>query len=321
MDNRWDFLKVLDVDCAYNVPLSKYTTFQVGGLVPCVVTCSSPASLRSTIQGFRKRSQPFLLIGYGSNILASDKGVALPVVRYVAETPTITQNGQDIEVAACTLLDSVARYTAEQGLVGLNFASGIPGTVGGAIVGNAGAFGKQIGDVLVAAEILSSEGTVNWVTKTELGFGYRHSKLKENGSIVISARLRLSESSAATLLAEREEILELRRAKHPAYLATPTAGSFFRNIEPTSSAGRRQAAGWFLEQAGAKDFRCGGAGVFDKHANILVKIQDCQAQDVYDLSVRMAQAVQEKFDLKLEREVVLLGEFDSAEYNPAKFMW
>ena len=313
MSIPFDFLANLPVSFECPAVLSKYTTFHLGGPSPCVITCSSPDALHSTLEEFIAREIPYLLIGYGSNLLVSDKGLPMPVIRYFAESPAIERENNELLVSACSWLDDVVLYAAEEGLGGLIFASGIPGTLGGAIVGNAGAFGKQIGDVLIAVKIMSPRGQVTWIPAAELGFRYRHSRLKESQEVVLSARLKFNAAEPQKLLTERADILELRRSKHPDYLKTSTAGSFFRNIEPTSQADKRQAAGWFLEQAGAKHFTCGGAKLFDKHANIIIAAPGCTAQNVFDLSQAMANAVQDKFNLRLEREVVVLGEFHSVE--------
>ena len=306
---EYNFLAELNVSFACPSTLARYTTFQLGGPAPCVITCESPDALQQTVHALTTRELNYLLIGQGSNLLVSDQGVPVPVIRYVSEIPCIEREQNDLLVAACTLIDEVALTAAEEGLAGLNFSSGIPGTLGGAIVGNAGAFGKQIGDVLHSVQVLSPAGETYEVLAKDLGFSYRHSRLKNSREIVVSARLRLTPGERKRLLNERADILDLRRTKHPDYKEIPTAGSFFRNIEPTSAAQRRQAAGWFLEQAGVKSLRCGGAGIFEKHANIIVKTGDSTAQDVYDLAQQMADAVRNKFGLELKREVVLVGQF------------
>jgi len=214
-----------------------------------------------------------------------------------------------VRVSGNTLLDDLARLTLERGVGDLSYCSGIPGTVGGAIAGNAGAFGRQIGDVVESVQLLDASGTRHEVPGAELGFEYRSSILKQTGGVVLSALLRLQSEDIPTMTAERERILELRRSKHPDWRAMPCAGSVFRNIEPSSAADRRQAAGWFLEEAGAKDFCVGGAHLFDKHANIIVTAPEATARDVFDLTEKMIAAVQEKFGFRLVREIKLLGDF------------
>jgi UDP-N-acetylmuramate dehydrogenase len=205
------------------------------------------------------------------------------------------------------MLDDLAAFAVAQGLEGLVCCTGIPGTVGGAIAGNAGAFGEQIGDRLVSVDLLDRKGGLRTVKPEELGFAYRRSRLQETSDVVVSARLQLGSADRDALARRRREILEIRASKHPDWHATPTAGSFFKNIEPTSKAERRQAAGWFLEQAGAKELRIGGARVYEKHANIIIADAGCKASDVLALSQMMAKSVREKFGFDLQREVRLVG--------------
>lgn len=304
-----------------DVPLSDFTTFQLGGTVPAVIICRRPEDLEATVGILLKAGRDFILIGGGSNLLASDSGIECAVIRYYCEQPDIQKDGPVVSVSAGTRVDDLALFAAERGLAGLNHMTGIPGTVGGAIVGNAGAFGRQISDTLKAVTLLSRTGTRRDVSVSDLGFSYRNSLLKDNGDIVLSAVFELGPAEPKALLEERTAILELRRQKHPDYRNLPTAGSFFRNIEPTSKAGKRQAAGWFLEQSGAKELQCGGAYVFDRHANIIVRNEDGTAQDVYDLAQTMASKVRDVFGVILEREVRLVGRFKGMPADVASVVW
>jgi UDP-N-acetylmuramate dehydrogenase len=199
-------------------------------------------------------------------------------------------------------------------LAGLNFSSGIPGTVGGAISGNAGAFGRQVSDVLKSVTIIDKEGEEKILNPQQCLFSYRYSRFRDSAEIILSARFQLQPGSSKALLNEREEILAMRKEKHPDYHALPCAGSFFKNLEPSESGEKRQAAGWFLDQAGAKRMSVGGAAVFDQHANIIIKKTDrCTASDVYALSQKMQKAVMEKFGIELEPEVRLIGDFKVRE--------
>lgn len=254
----------------------------------------------------------FLLMGGGSNILIADEGVDTTIVRFVSDEPLVERDGNTITVAGSSYLDPVVQRVGQWGLDGLNFCSGIPGTVGGAIVGNAGAWGRQVGDVLKSVSLLHVDGHVAEATPSELGFAYRHSHLKEDTRIVLSACFDLAPSSAAKLSNERAEIIERRAARHPDLAKEPCIGSFFRNIEPSSNAERRQAAGWFLEQVGAKAMRVGGARVFERHANIIVKDPNGTAADVHKLAAMMQAAVKQRFGFDLIREVRYLGEFPGA---------
>ncbi len=296
--------------------LAPLTTFQLGGPCRALIECRTPDELKAALSVLIAHDTPYVLIGGGSNLLVSDQGVDAVVVRYFAEEPLMEVEDEVVEVAGSTILDHLVRAAIERGLSGVTTCSGIPGTVGGAIVGNAGAFGKQIGDVLESAELMNERGDVYRVMADELGFAYRRSRLQETGEVVLSARLRLASSDREAMREERASILDLRREKHPDWRTEPCIGSIFRNVEPTSKAGRRQAAGWFLQEAGAKLLRVGGAFVYRKHANIIIKGEDGTADDVFELARLMGQAVRDRFGFELEREVRFLGPFRQAANAP-----
>ncbi len=304
-----------------NARLSSFTTFQLGGPCRGLITCQTPEQLQQSVLNMINQNHPFILIGGGSNIVVSDKGLNCYVIRYLTDIPIIEHHGNELIVSGSTKLDTLAEHAAEAGLEGLNYTSGIPGTVGGAIAGNAGAFGQQIGDVVTSADLISLHGKNNTVPGSSLQFSYRHSCLKETNDIVSSVCLNLKSGHKKTLQKERIDILKLRHEKHPDLFTQPCAGSFFRNIEPSSKAEKRQAAGWFLEQTGVKTFACGGAKIFEKHANIIIKNDNGTAQNVFDLSQKMAQAVRNQFNIDLIREVRFAGPFDNMPPNIHNILW
>lgn len=306
----------------YNLPLSKITTFRLGGNAKELIECTSPEILVDTIRYLSACDKDFILIGGGSNLVISDHGINQVIVRYVNPQAEIKRlDNFVLRVPACAHLDSVAKFSAEHGLSGINFASGIPGTVGGAVVGNAGAFGKQIGDILLSATLVTANAEVKMARAIDLDFGYRYSSLRETTDIVSEVDLQLSKGNSEELHKEREDILALRATKHPNLKTTPCAGSFFRNIEPTSKADRRQAAGWFLQEAGGKDLQYGGAKIYSKHANIIVKSENCSSQDVYELSKKMQQIVKSKFNIDLVREVRFVGDFEGKPTEITQTIW
>jgi UDP-N-acetylmuramate dehydrogenase len=297
------------LDARLDAPLQSCTTFQLGGPCRCLVACRSPEQLRAAVGTLAAAGQAFILLGGGSNVLISDEGVDAILVRYADDATGPRRDGAGVEAGGAVALDALARYTMQEGWEGLMCCTGIPGTVGGAIAGNAGAWGRQIGDVVDQVELIDRRGVRRTVGPEGLGFAYRRSQLQQGSEIVVSARFRLAAGDAAALAEERERILGERAARHPDLCVDPCIGSIFKNLEPTSAAGRRQAAGWFLEQAGAKSMRVGGAVVFERHANIIVKRAGCTAQDVFDLAGRMAAAVKARFGIELVREVRYLGRF------------
>ena len=301
--------------------LENYTTFRLGGPCRVLMECRTPEELISAVLELNQNKTPFLLIGGGSNLVVSDEGIESAVIRYVSPTPIIEREGNDVIVSGSTELDALALFCVSEGLEGLNYTTGIPGTVGGAVVGNAGAWGKQVGDVLKSVTVIDPNGRHKEVDAAYCGFQYRHSRLKETGDIVVSVRFALTEGDPVALAQERAEIIKKRGEKHPNLKTHPCAGSFFRNVEPTSKAGHRQAAGWFLEEAGGKNLQVGGAQIFEKHANIIVKGKDCTAQDVYDISQKMIGIVREKFGFDLVREVRFVGKFKTPQQNNEQGFW
>jgi UDP-N-acetylmuramate dehydrogenase len=196
--------------------LSDFTTFQLGGSCAAVVDCPDADSLAESVTLLHSEGIDFLVIGQGSNLLVADGGITQVVLRYCAEdAPSVKVDGCRVCVSGNTLFDDLALSTIELGLGDISFCSGIPGTVGGAIVGNAGAFGKQIGDVVESVVLLDSSGQQREVSGDQLGFEYRSSLLKKSGDVVLSAVLRLQPESTEIMVVERERIMELRRTKHP----------------------------------------------------------------------------------------------------------
>ncbi|MBF0532174.1 MAG: UDP-N-acetylmuramate dehydrogenase [Candidatus Omnitrophica bacterium] len=305
----YSLLQQQNISYRVSARLADYTTFRLGGPCRCLIFCATPEELKTAFSLFTPASETLLVIGGGSNIVVADQGVDAIVIRYATETPRIQRNGTRVSVSAATYLDELVSYAAQQGLSGLNFASGIPGTVGGAVAGNAGAFGRQIGDAVGSAVVLRPDSQTRQISREVMGFAYRDSIFKKSRDIILTVDFNLSPEDPRILQKERADILNLRREKHPDWRQIPSAGSFFRNIEPSSQAGRRQSAGWFLEQAGAKELNINGGRAFAKHANILIKAPQTTAQDIHDLSLRLQDLVVKKFKLKLEREVLFVGQF------------
>ena len=287
--------------------LSHFTTFRLGG--PCreLATVADVAAAAEVIRAWNAAGLPWRIMGGGSNLLVADAGIPECVLRISADRPAIHLAGKTLCVSAATPLDALAEFAADQGLAGLGFAAGIPGTVGGGICGNAGAFGRQLGDVLARVEVLTRLGERQMLDRAALGFGYRFSALPSSGAVVLKAWFQLAPGDRAALRTEREEILALRRAKHPDWRTVPTAGSFFKNLPPAQPGEPRRAAGKFLDDVGAKALRVGGACVFAKHANIVVAGPGATARDVASLAERMAAAVRARFGFDLEPEVRFWG--------------
>ena len=307
------FLAETDLPYLDAYPLADCSTFRLGGPCRGLVQCATPEELERAVQAFDRADEPFVLIAGASNLLISDSGIDAFVIRYVANQLQVEEQDGVLEVSGSSSLDALAAWCAENGWEGLGFSSGIPGTVGGAVAGNAGAWGRQMADVVEQVSLLDRRGCIRQAAPEELDFRYRSSAVRDSMDIISSVRLRVMPGDNTPLRAERARILAERAMKHPNLDDTPCIGSFFRNIEPTSAAERRQAAGWFLEQAGAKALQVGGARLYEKHANIIVADHGCRADDVFRLFNLMAYAVYRKFGLRLEREIRLLGSFPGVE--------
>lgn len=297
---------------------AEWTTFGVGGLCPLRIDGPAPDDLPGLLAALHEQGVPVLVIGQGSNLVLSDAGLDRAVIRFCSPAARIRSEGRRITVSGDTLLDDLARWSTEHAEADLSFCSGIPGTVGGGLAGNAGAFGHQLGDHLIEADLLDACGTRRTVSAAELDFSYRHSLLKESGEVVLRAVFEAPRGERSLLLEERRRILTFRREHHPDWRETPCAGSVFRNIEPSSAAERRKAAGWFLEEAGVRDLRCGGARIYEKHANIIVADPGCTARDIWTLSEQMKAAVRARFGFDLIREVRFLGAFPGRTHTDSE---
>jgi UDP-N-acetylmuramate dehydrogenase len=281
------------------VPLKTLTSLQVGGPAALVCPIRNPEQARR-FQGLALDNEiPFFILGGGSNVLADDRGFQGLVLHVASEN--LESRGDIVRVGAGYSFDGLIEKTLQLGLTGLEFASGIPGTLGGALVGNAGCYGHEIGEFLVEATLLRPDGTLETVGPGEFGFRYRETDLRETGTVVLEAVLRLAGGDVQKAAKMRREKITDRRTKHPVDL--PSAGSWFRNLPPAEPGERRRAAGVLLEQAGAKDMAEGGAHVFAKHANMIVNTGGATSDDILRLAARMKEAVSQQFGVSLIEEV------------------
>ncbi len=282
-----------------SVPLNSLTTLRVGGPASILCRVGNPEQAVRFQALALERDIPFFILGGGSNVLADDRGFRGLILH--VSTENFDLKGDTIRAGTGVSFDGLIERTLDAGLTGLEFASGIPGTLGGALVGNAGCYGHEIGEFLVEALLLRPDGRLETVGPEDFGFRYRETDLRETGTIVLEAVLKLQRGDvdqAASL--RREKILD-RRTKHPVDL--PSAGSWFRNLPPAEQGGRRRAAGVLLEQAGAKDMIEGDARVFAKHANMIINTGGATSADVLKLAARMKSGVLEKFGIQLVEEV------------------
>jgi UDP-N-acetylmuramate dehydrogenase len=282
-----------------NVPLADLTTLRIGGPAAAVCRIETVADAVMFQTFTRARRCEHYILGGGSNVLADDAGFAGVIFKIATRGYDVRE--KRIVVGAGLEFDTLIARSLADDLVGLEFASGIPGSVGGALVGNAGCYGHEIGEFLVDATVLFPDGRLETVGPDAFGFGYRETRLRESGALVLAATLQLRRGDVRAALAEREERIEVRRRRHPT--VEPCAGSWFKNLPPSAPGENRRAAGALLDAAGAKRLRVGGAAVFPGHANIIVNVGRATSRDVRALVAGMRRAVQDRFGYELEEEV------------------
>jgi UDP-N-acetylmuramate dehydrogenase len=284
-------------------PLARHANFRIGGPADLFVETASPPDLMAAVLMARAAGLRHRVIGGGFNLLFDDDGYRGLIIRNAARGLEPHAGVGTIEAASAAGIDVLTRLAAERGWGGLEFLAGIPGTLGGAVYGNAGAFGRAMCDVLVEARLLTPQGTEIRVGPGSLEFAYRHSRLKTGSEILLSASVRLTPASPAAVRAAMDENLVLRFRRHPPR-ATAYPGSYFKN--PVLPDGCKQAAGFLLEQTGVRGLRVGGASVFEGHCNFIINDAGATARDVRALAAEMKRRVLEKYGIALEEEVIFV---------------
>ncbi len=280
-------------------PMSRHTTFRVGGPADYLVI-PDRESLSGVTAFCRKREIPCLIVGNGSNLLCGDGGVEGVVVEIGKRMSDIRVDGTSVTAEAGALLSAVAAKAAAEGLTGFEFAAGIPGSIGGAAVMNAGAYGGEMRDVLTEAEVLTEEGEICVLPAEALHLSYRHSVIPERHYIVLRLSLNLRKGKQEDIYAYMAELKEKRVSKQP--LEYPSAGSTFKRPEGFF-------AGKLIEDAGLKGFSCGGAQVSEKHSGFVINTGHATAAEIRTLMSHVQQTVREKYGVTLEPEVKFVGRF------------
>ena len=285
----------------YNEPLSSHTSFNIGGPADVFVSVENADELSKVIAFAKEENINYFLLGNGSNVLASDEGFRGIIIKLTGDFNEATVDGEIIKAGAGITLTKLANVAMNASLTGLEFASGIPGTLGGALFMNAGAYGGEMCQVVTSVKVLDkADGSIKSFTNEEMEFGYRHSALKENGCIALSCEMKLSTSDATTI---RETMLDLnKRRKEKQPLEYPSAGSTFKRPEG-------YFAGKLIEDAGLGGYTVGGAQVSEKHKGFVINKGGATAKDVKDLIDHVIKTVKEKDNVTLEPEVLFLGEF------------
>lgn len=283
-----------------NEDMDVHTTFRVGGPARLMLLIDNREQLIATVRYLRLAGQKFFLLGNGSNLLVSDRGYDGIIIRLSGEFANITVDGNRIRCGAASQLSMVARTAADNSLTGMEFAAGIPGSVGGAMVMNAGAFGGEMSMITESVDILSESGEIMTLDNETMEFGYRTSVIRNSSYIVTGVTFSLTQGDRDEIIAVMNEIAEKRRAKQP--LEYPSAGSTFKRPEG-------YYAGKLIMDAGLRGFSIGGARVSDKHCGFVINQGYASAADIYDVICQVQERVKDRFDVDLEREVILLGDF------------
>jgi UDP-N-acetylmuramate dehydrogenase len=284
--------------------LAHHTTFRIGGPADFFYQASTPEELIKGINTAKEFNLPYFVLGGGSNLLVSDSGFRGLMIKNLCRKVLIQEN--KVSAQSGTLLLELVDLSEELGLAGLEFAAGIYGTLGGAVYGNAGAFGKAICEFLEEGIILTPKGKLEIVNRDYFEFDYRHSKLKSSKDILLSATLVLQKEDREKIRKKIEENLKVRKARLPE--EEGSAGSFFKNIRSSKTCSSGVSAGYLLEQVGAKEMRIGDAKVFSKHANIIINAGNATSEQVKTLARILKEKVKERFNIELEEEVIYLGE-------------
>lgn len=284
-----------------NELMSRHTTFKVGGPCSVLVKIDEINQLKKLLPYLVSENIPYFFLGNGSNLLVSDKGYEGVIITFSSNMAEDVQIDEERVVAgAGVLLSKVAKRALDESLTGFEFAAGIPGTVGGAMVMNAGAYDGEMKQVVESVEILDAEGNTRILSCEEMEFGYRTSILKREPFIVTKVVFRLKKGDATFIKDKMDDLAIRRREKQP--LEYPSAGSTFKRPEG-------HFAGKLIMDAGLRGYQVGGAKVSDKHCGFVVNAGNATAADVYQVMEDVIKEVKDKFQVTLQPEVIRLGEF------------
>lgn len=281
-----------------NEPMSKHTTFRIGGNADIFVTPKSAEQIIKIIEIAENNHIPYYIIGNGSNLLVKDKGIRGIVIQLYKKYSNISVNDCQITVQSGAVLAAVAKKAMENSLTGFEFAGGIPGTVGGAVCMNAGAYGGEIKDVLISCTVLKDSKIVT-LTNEEAGFAYRNSKIMAEKMIVLEAVFKLEKGNKDEISAKMKELNFQRNSKQPVEL--PSAGSTFKRPEGYFAAK-------LIDDSGLRGFSVGNAQVSPKHCGFVVNNGGATASEVLELINKVTEVVYDKFGVKLEPEVRIIGQ-------------
>lgn len=287
-------------DIYFQEPMSRHTSFRTGGEADCLLQIRNVEQLKKILSYLRRTGNEYFLLGNGTNLLVSDRGYQGVVLQMGEGLSGISVEGEKIRVQAGALLSKTAKTAMDAGLAGMEFASGIPGSVGGGIVMNAGAYDGEMKQIVEQVTVLNEDGELMELDCDTMEFGYRTSVIRNRPFVVVEALLSLQKGDPEQILAKMADFAQRRRAKQP--LEYPSAGSTFKRPEG-------YFAGKLIMDSGMRGRRVGGAQVSEKHCGFIVNTGNATSEDVAELIMEVQERVKERFGIMLEPEIVKLGKF------------
>ncbi len=281
-------------------PMSRHTTFRVGGTADFFVEIGSPEELLDIINYLTETDRSYFILGNGSNLLVGDKGYEGVILHLGERFNSITVEGNTITAQAGALLSTVVKTAAKNGLSGMEFAAGIPGTIGGAVVMNAGAYEGEMKQIITKVTVMTREGEILELDNETMEFGYRTSIIKNRPFVVLSAVISLEKGDMASIQSKMDDFNNRRRSKQP--LEYPSAGSTFKRPEG-------YYAGKLIMDAGLRGYRVGGAQVSEKHCGFIINVGNATAADISELMDEVIEKVEKQFSVTLEPEIIRIGNF------------
>lgn len=280
-------------------PMKNHTSFKIGGPVDLMVQPENINEIKTVISYCKQQDISFFVFGLGSNILVRDRGIRGIAIKIGNKLKDVYISGQEVYAQAGIRLTELARHVAANALSGLEFAEGIPGSLGGAVVMNAGAYDGEIKDIVFEVEAIDSAGQIKIFERNELDFSYRKSVFQKNRLIVLSVRMKLKEGKKDEIHSKMKEFARRRRERQP--LEYPSAGSVFKRPEGFY-------VGPMIEQLGLKGYKIGGAQISDKHAGFIINSGNAKAEDVLNLIKFIQEEARKRFDVDLQPEIRVIGE-------------
>jgi len=283
-----------------DVEMKDYTSFKAGGKANKMVICEREDEVIETLREIKEKNEKYIMLGNGSNTLVKDSGFSGTVIKLGDSFSKIIRTGNNLVCGGNTLMSVVAKYALKEGLTGFEFASGIPGSIGGAFFMNAGAYGGEIKDIAKSAKIISRDTLeLKEVGLSDMGLSYRHSVFQENGDIILSVEISLEEGNKSEIESTMKDLAKKRNSKQPVQF--PSAGSFFKRPEG-------HFAGKLIQDSGMKGVSVGGAQVSELHGGFIINKGNATATDIIQLMELVQKKVYEKFGVSLEPEVRIIGD-------------